>query len=81
MKANERILEPGDVVQLDPAAHLTPKAGFFGGCFMVVTEPKAFGAVGDVLMPNGRGQHPSAAPYRATWEEMHYVGKAKWVSE
>lgn len=72
-------LRVGDVVQLDPAAHVAPKTGFFGGCFMLVTEPKPWGAQGFIAMPGARGEVPGAAYYRAKWEEMELVGRATWT--
>jgi len=66
-------LEPGDVVQLDPEK-VRSKA--FAGCFMVVTEPKAWGAqgyiqpIGERLGTPGVGQ----AYYRAQWDEMQPTG-------
>ena len=70
MKDRERRLEMGDVVQL------SDDCGIFSHCFMVVTEPKSWGAQGYVLIPN-QGQ----AYYRAEWENMEHIGKAKWVDE
>lgn len=63
-------LQKGDVVQLNPG---TDNA--FVGCFMLVLEPKNFGAVGYVPTPEGK------AFYRASWDEMEYVGRAQWVAE
>lgn len=74
-------LSVGDVVQLDPAAHLQSKLGFFAGCFMIVTEVKPWGAQGYISMPGERGESPGAAYYRAKWAEMHLVGKAEWVQQ
>ena len=71
---NRRLLEPGDVVQITPT---TPSA--FGGCFMLVTEAKSFGAQGFVAIPNQRGQPPASAHYRASWDEMEFIGRAAWV--
>ena len=62
-------LEPGDVVQLDPAC-----GPVFGGAFMLVTEPKVWGAQGYV-----QGLDKGRAYYRAKTEQMHFVGKAEWV--
>lgn len=70
----KRDLSPGDVVQIDPAS-----GGFFGGCFMLVTEPKPFGAQGFVSVPGARGEPPGSAYYRAKWEEMEYIGRAAWA--
>jgi hypothetical protein len=66
-------LQPGDVVQIR-GDHET-----FAGCFMLVTEPKAFGAQGFVSMPAARGELPGRAYLRPKWEDMEYVGRAVWV--
>ena len=65
-------LTKGDVVQIDPAHDER-----FGGCFMVVTEPKSFSAQGYVSTPGVKG----LAYYRCPWAGMHKIGKAEWVSE
>lgn len=75
MTPDERTLEPGDVVQLGPNVG-NP---MFAYCFMVVTEPKSFGAQGYVQMTGENGQPGGQAYYRAKWDEMHYVGKAEWM--
>jgi hypothetical protein len=67
-------LEIGDVVQLAPS-----EDGFFGTCYMVVTEPKSFGAQGYISMPNEPGEPPGLAFYRAKWEEMEWIGRAVWM--
>ena len=67
-------LKPGHVVQIDPT---TPDC-FFPGCFMFVTEIKAWGAQGFVLMPQTREEAPSRAYFRALWEQMEFVGIAPW---
>lgn len=74
---DKRDLEIGDVVQIDPET----KDCFFRGCFMVVTEPKEWGAQGAISMPESRKTLPAYAYYRATWEQMEYVGKATWILE
>jgi len=78
MKKTE--LHEGDVVQLDPN-----KVGnlAFSGCFMVVTEPKPWGAQGYIqALGRSRAEPGDIAYYRAEWEEMELVGKANWtVSE
>lgn len=61
----------GAVVQLNPE---TVRNEHFKACFMVITEPKAFGAQGYVTVP-GEGN----AFYRAQWEEMEIIGEAIWV--
>lgn len=67
-------LEIGDVVQL--GADVGNKA--FAYCFMVVTEPKAWGAQGYVQALGTREDHGGQAYYRAKWEDMDYIGKAVW---
>ena len=67
-------LKPGDVVQISPDTRSA-----FAGCFLLVTEPKSWGAQGFVAMPQGRGELPGEAYYRAKWEELEYVGHAAWV--
>ncbi len=77
---DKRELKAGDVVQINPAFHLAPNDGFFAACFMVVTEPKGFGAVGYFASPQGpRGTAPGLAYYRATWAEMEFIGRAEWT--
>lgn len=71
----------GNVVQLDPGQHLGEGKGFFGGCFMVVTEVKAWGAQGYIAMPGNRGEPPGLAYYRAKWAEMELIGVAVWRAE
>lgn len=72
----KRELQIGDVVQLSPKLN-----NHFAGCFMVVTEPKGFGAQGYVNAL-GSSQVVTAdgmAYYRAKFEDMEYIGKAEWV--
>ncbi len=68
-------LEAGDVVQIDPGLENC----FFRGCFMIVTEPKSFGAQGAICIPNSRTDPPGFAYYRANWKDMEYIGKATWI--
>lgn len=68
-------LEVGDVVQISPET-----SSAFAGCFMLVTEPKSFGAQGFISMPQARGQMPGQAYYRARFEEMELIGKAAWMA-
>lgn len=70
------ILEPGDVVQLDPDAC---RNRMFAACMMTITEPKAFGAQGFVQALGENGEMGGRAYYRAQWEEMELVGKAVWA--
>ena len=67
----KRELKIGDVVQIDPAHDEC-----FGGAFMMVTEPRAWGAQGFVHYLNqGR------AYYRVPFENMEFVGHATWVPQ
>lgn len=68
-------LEVGMVVQIDPES-----SGTFGGCFMVVTEPKLWGAQGYVLVPGVEGQGGQAF-YRCKHEDMSVIGHATWTIE
>jgi hypothetical protein len=69
-------LTPGNVVQLNPETVGNP---MFAGCFMVVTEPKTWGAQGYVTALGEGGQPGGAAYYRAKWEEMELIGHAEWI--
>lgn len=62
----------GDIVQL------APNMRTFGGCFMQVTEPKSFGAMGFIACP---GETVGFAYLRPTWDEMELVGRAVWISD
>jgi hypothetical protein len=70
-----RELQVGDVVQISPDL---PDC-FFGGCFLLVTEPKPWGAQGFVAMPQNRGELPGRAYFRCKWADMEYVGPAAWI--
>jgi hypothetical protein len=67
-------LKPGDVVQLAPDTS-------FPGCFMMVTEPKLWGAQGFIAIPKEIGKPPAHAYYRALWGQMELVGRAAFVPE
>jgi hypothetical protein len=70
-----RELRVGDVVQISPE---TPSK--FRGCFMLVTEPKSWGAQGFIAIPYGEDM-PGNAYFRCKWEDMEYIGPAVWVPE
>ena len=70
-----RVLLEGDVVQLSPDVG-NP---MFACCFMIVSEPKEFGAQGYVQALGENGRPGAQAYYRAKWSEMEYVGRATWV--
>ena len=52
-------LAVGEIVQINPANDDGRGRQWFGGCLMVVTEPKSFGAQGYVQSTGG------TAPWRA----------------
>jgi hypothetical protein len=76
MKPNERELKEGDVVQLSPNV----SNPIFAGCFMIVSEPKSFGAQGycQPIGSHGAVTYQGVAYYRAQWDEMEYIGHAVW---
>jgi len=65
-----RDLEIGDVVQIKPESHER-----FGGCFMVVTVPTAYGAQGYIVVPGEKG----VAYHKCAFGDIEFVGRAKWV--
>lgn len=67
----------GMIVQLNPES---TRNRMFAGCFMTVTEPKAFGAQGYVQSLGENGEPGGLAYYRANWDEMELAGSAVWVS-
>lgn len=68
-------LKKGDVVQLGEA-----KNKAFTGCFMTVTDPKEFGAQGFVQgIGNTKNEIGGRYYYRASWEEMEFVGSAAFM--
>lgn len=49
----------------------------FGGAFMVITEPKSWGAQGYVqMLEQGRG----LAYYRCPSHAMAFIGRAEWTA-
>lgn len=68
-------LEKGDLVQLSPDVG-NPA---FAYCFMIVTEPKSFGAMGYIQSLGTREGHGGQAYYRAKFSEMVKVGKSHWI--
>jgi hypothetical protein len=71
---NPTQLSHGDVVQITPESESA-----FAGCFMLVTEPKVWGAQGFIAMPLERGKLPGSAYYRAKFEDIEFVGRATWA--
>lgn len=75
----KRDLTKGDVVQIAPGNKTNEN---FGGCFMVVTEPKNWGAQGYVWPPPPDSiRYNGIAYFRAEWEDMEYVGHAPFIVE
>ena len=66
----------GTVVQLNPD---TVGNKMFAAAFMIITEPKAFGAQGYVQVLGTNGLPGGHAYYRAKWAEMEVVGMAEWI--
>jgi hypothetical protein len=77
MRHDATILKPGDIVQLSPE---TCKNPMLAACFMVVTEPKSFGAQGYVQCTGENGAMGGQAYYRAGFDEMEKCGHAEWVA-
>ena len=71
-----RELAVGEIVQLSPEC---PNP-MFGGCLMIVTEPKSFGAQGYVQGLGEKGEIGGQAYFRARWADMEQTGgRAVWV--
>lgn len=71
-------LKIGDVLQII-SAEGRPE---YTGCFLVVTEPKAFGAQGYLLSPYdgiGMSRFKGLAYLRVKFEEVEYVGSAPLI--
>ena len=72
-------LQVGEIVQLIPDKCKNP---MLAGCFMTVTEPKAWGAQGYVQCTGENGKMGGQAYYRAGWEEMVITwGTAQYLVE
>ena len=69
MSERDETLKYGDVVQVDP-----DHPGGWGGCFVLVTEPKSWGIQGFVQIPCG-GQ----AYIRLPSASFHFIGRAEWA--
>ncbi len=66
-------LRKGEIVQINPESH-----EMFGGCLMVVTEPKPWGVKGYVQGPGASG----VAYFRCRFEDVEPTGGvAPWVVE
>lgn len=72
-----RPLKIGEIVQIDPAHKDGRDVHWFGGCLMVVTEPKSWGAQGYV---QNAGSDGGPAFYRCDFKHMEPTGgMAPWV--
>jgi hypothetical protein len=65
-----RELNYGDVVQIDPEGDKR-----FGGCFMLVTEPRSWGAQGFCVSPATKGFYY----YRCEFKNMEFIGPSVWT--
>lgn len=74
----ERSIESGDVVQISPDCKTNP---MFGGCMMVVTEPKKWGVMGYVQALGEDRKIGGQAYIRLPHGEYEYVGTAVWIAE
>jgi len=72
-----RELKVGHLVQLNPETCRNP---MFGACFLVVTDPRPWGAQGYIQVIGTDDQPGGLAYYRARWEEMELVGAAEWIA-
>lgn len=64
-------LKVNEIVQLNPETCGNP---MLAGCFMVVTEPKSWGAQGYVQCTGENGNPGGQAYYRAKFEEIEKTG-------
>ncbi|MDA7663845.1 hypothetical protein N8569_00925 [bacterium] len=71
MEARE--LKIGEIVQINPDSN-----DRFGGCLMIVSEPKSWGAQGYVTVPHAEG--PQQAYFRTAFENIEPTnGAAEWL--
>ncbi len=52
----------------------------FGACFLVVTDPRPWGAQGYVQIIGSNDRPGGLAYYRARWEEIELIGAAEWIA-
>jgi hypothetical protein len=64
----------GDLMQINPEKER------YGGCFLVVTEPKAFGAQGYLISPFNLDatRYKGVAYLRVNFSDMEYIGHIIW---
>jgi len=68
-------LHIGDVVQISPEQ----RSKMFGGCMMIVTEPKPWGAQGFIQGFGIEDTIGGRAYVRIKFEDMELVGRAQWI--
>ena len=76
VKMEKMELKKGWIMQLNPD---TCRNRMLAGCFMTVTEPKNFGAMGYVTALGENGEPGGQAYYRANYDEMELCGYAEWA--
>jgi ferredoxin-like protein FixX len=66
----------GDIVQINPEIEHR-----WGGCLVIVTEPKQFGCQGILLCPKEfeAFKFDGIAYVRVTYEECVYCGRCEWI--
>lgn len=71
MASTDSLVAIGDIVQVNPDKEM------FGGCMVVVTEPKDWGVMGYVQSAGVPGQQY----IRLKWEDIEPTrGKAVWIA-
>jgi hypothetical protein len=68
---NDPSYRPGDIVQINPECATNP---MFGGCLLVVTEPKVWGVMGFVQSLGANGQIGGQAFIRLPFAEVEPTG-------
>lgn len=70
-------LQKGYICQISPDFEVRP----FAGCFLVVTDPRPWGAIGYV-QSLGQDNEPGGQAYvRVKLEDLVLVGAAEWIVE
>ena len=65
----KRDLKIGDIVQVSPCP-----GSLFEGVLMIITKPELWGGVGGIY-----GLAGAVYYYSCTFENMEYIGRAKWA--
>jgi hypothetical protein len=64
----KRTCRKGSVLQVDGQSERFP------GCFVVVEDVRSWGVRGYVPLFDGE-----VAPVRVSWDDVFYIGEAKWI--